>query len=243
MSESSPSFFLKPWLIVGALVILALGVRVFHESSESYERGVQALQDGDKEEAVFQFRTAARWVMPGFSLPEQALLELADLGDEALASCEQCPQTCTVDAGKDCIQTTCKACAFAVYCFDSGRAAILGSRGLFTPNVEHLDRMNEGLAQSLARAAEVYAPGPRQERSTRETRLAEHREQMKVDHAPAPLPSFIATLGFLIWLIGLALRIRVFGIEEGDQGWLTSKTTTMCSVVGFVVWVSALTFL
>ena len=243
MSETRSPGLLKPWAIVVVLVIVALGVRVFYESSASYDKGVQALQDGDKEEAVFQFRTSARWVMPGFSLPEQALEELAKLGDEALAQCEQCPATCTVDAGEDCTQATCKACSFAVYCFDSGRAAILGSRGLFTPHAEHLERMNEGLSQALARAAEVYAPGPRQDRSTREARLDEHRGQMKVDHAPAPFPAFLATLGFLVWLLGLALRIRASGMEEERQGWLTSKKVTLISVAGFATWIVALLFL
>lgn len=236
-----PSF--KPWLLLGGLVLLALSVRVFHESTESYERGVQALQDGDKEEAVFQFRTSAKWVMPGFSLPEESLLELGKLGDDALAQCKECPATCTVDRGEDCTKPACETCSFAVFCFDSGRAAIMGSRSLFTPHQEHLERMNEGLAQALTRAAEVFPPGPRQSRDTREKRLSEHREQMKTDHAPSPLPAFVVTMGFLCWILGLFLRIQLGGHEAGANGWMTTQRATALSFLGFISWVLGLIFL
>ena len=83
--------FRNPWFIFGLIVFGAVSTRVVFEGVEAWDKGVIALQNGDDEEAIFQFRTAGRWTLPGFSVPKQALSKLMSLGDEALKECQKCP--------------------------------------------------------------------------------------------------------------------------------------------------------
>ena len=238
-------FAKNPWFIFTLVIIGALCTRVVYEGTQAWERGVVALQDGDDEEAIFQFRTAGRWTMPGFEVPQQALTQLMGIGENAFRECEKCPDTCTVESAKDCNASSCKSCAKAVFAFDSVRAAILGSRSFYTPQEALLEKANEQLSQSLARAAEVYEPGPRQSRSTRESRLNTHRQQMLIDHAPANLPAFIACFGFLFWIGGFALFLRKGGLSSGEtkpESPVLWRFLT-ASGIGFISWVSALFFL
>ena len=236
--------FRNPWIILTFVILGALGTRVVVEGVQSWERGVIALQDGDDEEAIFQFRNAGRWTLPGFSVPEEAIGQLIVLGNQALETCKQCPTTCNVETNSTCSAASCKSCSKAVYAFDSARAAILGSRSFYTPHGDLLTEVNESLSQSLVRAAEVYEPGPRQSRSTRASRLENHRSQMLVDHAPSVIPAVVVCLGFLAWMIGFFLFLRDGGKDtQGSRMAAPSFKFAMISVCGFVAWISALFFL
>ena len=229
-------FLRNPWWILVMLFLAALGVRTFQEGSGAWNRGMKALQDGDAREAVFQFRTSARWTLPGWGLPGESLQEIGKIANSALERCRECPESCNSDPTSDCSHAGCEDCALAVYAFDSGRSAIMSSRSFYSPHGDSLEAFNEGLSQSLVRAAETYPPGPRQPRSTREVRLEEHRRQMKTDHIPPPLPGFGAAFGFIAWLGGLGLHFW-FAARSSARNENPGKRWLMVSFVGFVVWV------
>ena len=236
--------FRHPWIILVVVIFGALGTRVVFEGVQAWEKGVIALQNGDDEEAVFQFRNAGRWTLPGFSVPEEAIKQLILIGNQALETCEQCSITCNVETNSTCSSASCKSCSKAVYAFDSARASILGSRSFYTPHEVLLGEVNESLSQSLVRAAEVYEPGPRQSRQTRASRLENHRKQMLVDHAPSVFPAVVVCFGFLVWLIGFFLFLKTVGQDDQDsQKVKNPQRFATLSASGFIAWVSALFFL
>ena len=243
MKGVSAWFRAHPWVVFLVVALVAVVSRVLVEGTTSWDRGVSALEKGEKEEALFQFRKTARWVAPGFSLPKEALLTIEEMGNGALEECKTCSSACTVDSGEACKSPACEACSFAVYAFDSGRAAILGSRSFYTPHSEILVRMNAGLVVALSRAAEVYPPGPRQPPETREERIKEHQEQMELDHAPDVMFSLISSLGFAAWLAFLLLGLLRWSPSSSSKLLFTSRRCFGISIGSFGLWVVGLLML
>ncbi len=232
--------FRNPFLWGVILVVVVLCVRSVNEAWSAWDRGTDALVEfGDRQEAIFQFRTASRWSIPGFTLPRQATEKILELASEALAECEQCVEEWTSEKQETEVPS-CSSCSLAIYGFDSGRAGILGSRSFYTPNKDLLEPLNRGMVRALVLAAEVDPLGPRALPENREARAKEHRAQLRVDHSPPTLPAFGSTLGFLLWLGGAAAGIRFWGQRESaeDKRW---RNALLVSGAGLLMWFIFLT--
>ena len=217
------------------LLVVVLSIRSVKEAWSAWDRGTVALVEyGDRKEAIFQFRTASRWSLPGFSLPREATEKILELASEDLSTCEQCVEGWIEGEDKEAIPA-CPSCSLAVYGFDSGRAGILGSRSFYTSNEDLLEPLNGGLVRALVLAAEVDPLGPRAVPDTREIRTARHWEQMRADHSPPTLPALGSVLGFLLWLGGAASSIRLWGTRNSpdDKGW---KIAALVSGAGLILW-------
>lgn len=214
--------------------------RVAVESGASYNRGLEAEEAGDSEEALFHFRAAAQWYLPGLPTNESALDHMEAIGAQAQKDCEACPPGCGSEGAMSCVEKPCSQCVFALQVYDSIRSAILGTRSFYTPHKDRLERVNTVLVDVMSRARESHPNGPRTSEKDRETQRAFYQERLARDYAPDPFWSLLASIAFLGWIAGLFLAIWR-GMPSGDEMDAGAMTRWGLGAAGFfALWIMSL---
>jgi hypothetical protein len=243
---------LKNWLptsrakwiaFVVSVVVLGVMLRVAVESGSSYNRGLTAQEEGNAEEAVFHFRAAAQWYLPGLPTNESALDHMEAIAVEAQKECEGCPPGCGEENAMACSEKPCTQCVFALQVYDSMRSAILGTRSFYTPHATRLAHVNESLVTVMSRARESHENGPRTSEKDRDSQASFYQERLERDYAPDPLWSLLASLAFLGWIASLFLAIWR-GMPSGDEiDRFAMIRWALCACGFFGLWVLSLFFL
>ncbi len=199
-----------------AMSLFALIVaRAVWDGSAALEEGDMAASAGDSEEAIRQWRRAARWYAPGLPHVERAYERL-----EALAQAAS-------QAGDS--QTE-------LHAWRGIRNSILATRWLLVPFADKLERANKSIAELMA-----LAEDPRIEPTwTQQQRRDWHLERLGRSYLPAVGWTLLAFAGFAMW-IGGAFGFAWRGVSSEDK--LQPRAAAYCGllfIVGAVVWLLGL---
>jgi len=178
-------------LALAGFCLAVVVVRVVASGRAELRAGEAALARGDTEEATARLRRAARWYAPLSPYPRRALDRLEDLARQAEAAGDV------------------RAARLA---WEAERAAILGTRSVYTPFAERLEPANRKIAALLAREeGERADPG-----HSEAQRVAWHYALLARDDAPRVGFAVLALLGFVGWVLG-ALGFIYRGVGDDDK--------------------------
>lgn len=206
-------------IAIALLVLFCLGVvvtRAVWEGRAALSAGDQALVEGDADEAIAQWRRAARWYVPGAPHVGGALDRLEQLGAEAA---ERGDLDLALAAWR------------GVY------GAIKATRSFYTPHSERLEPAMRAISELMARQEGLLQDGggePAAERS------AWHYQLLARDEAPAIGWTVLALLGFGMW-IGGGLLFALRGVSAEDR--LVARPAALAGAMvalGLVAWMLGL---
>jgi hypothetical protein len=202
--------------IGGLLVALAvLVVRVAADAGAALRAGQSAEARGEPGEAVRHYLDAARLYLPGSATVRQALDRLDGLARAAEAAND--PATARPP-------------------LEAIRAALLGTRSLYTPYAARLPDVERRLAVLYAELEDPRVdPG-----ASRETRIAWHASRLARHPGPTVGYVLLALFGLALWLGGAVGFIRR-GLDAGlrlRRG--PALAAGIIFVVGFALFVTGL---
>jgi hypothetical protein len=204
--------------LVALAVFVCLGVvvtRAFLDGRAALSRGDRAAAAGDIDEAIAEWRRAARWYVPGAPHVDGAYERLEAAGQAA-------------DQAGDLTR--------ALAAWSAVRSSVLSTRSFYTPFPTRLAQANERIAALMARQEKAADPG-----KDEEARRAWHAGLLARDDAPSVGWSIIALLGFALW-VGGGFLFSWRGVSAtGDR--LDRKTAARAGVMialGLVVWMLGL---
>jgi hypothetical protein len=174
----------------GALVaLLVLVGRVAVDSRAALNAGEAAERRGERAEAIRQYLDAARLYLPGSSTVRRALDHLDRLAHDAETAADP---------------------AAARPPLEAIRAALLGTRSLYTPHAARLPDVERRLAVALAQLEDPRVdPG-----ASVEARTAWHASRLTRHPGPTLGYVLLAFLGLALWLGGAVGFIRR-GLDAG----------------------------
>jgi hypothetical protein len=204
--------------LVGLALLVALTVvvvRVATDSRAALREGVAAESRGDRAEAVRRYLDAARLYLPGSPWVAAALDHL-----DALAG--------AAERGQD--PTT------ARHALEAMRAAILGTRSLYTPSLARLAMIDDRLSRLYAAGEDPRVdPG-----ASAESRVAWHAARLARRPGPALGFALAALLGLGMWL-GAAVGFVRGGLDTSLRLRRTPAITMgVLFVVGMALFLAGL---
>jgi hypothetical protein len=173
------------------VVVAVITVRVVVSSAGELSEAERYRNRGELDAAIVHYRRAARWYAPGNPYCVDALVGLAEIGQEA----EQ--------AGE--IER-------ALSAFRGIRAAIMSTRSFYTPHGDRLDAANERIADLMA----SMPPPPIDAGKSREQLRREHLALLTSTHGPHLLWTLVLLLGFFFW-VGGAFTFAFRAIDSSDR--------------------------
>jgi hypothetical protein len=208
----------KRKLVTAAIVVgfcLAVVVtRAVWQGRGALDDGDRALAASDTEEAIRDWRRAARWYVPLAPHVSDAYDRL-----EALAELAE---------KKGDLRT-------ALAAWQGVRGSILATRSFYTPHEDRLEPANRKIAALMTRL-DPSTPVD----MTREQLAAWHYELLARDESPSVGWSLLAVLGFLVW-IGGGVLFAVRGVSAEDR--LVRRpaiTAGLLVMAGLVLWLLGL---
>ena len=205
---------------IALLVLVCLGVvvtRAVWEGRQALSAGDSALATGDADEAIAQWRRAARWYVPGAPHVGDALDRLEELATQAAERGD-------ID--------------LALAAWRGVHGAIKATRSFYTPNADRLEPAMRAISELMARQEAVMHdtgdPTPDPERA------AWHYQLLARDEAPAVGWTVLALLGLGLW-IGGGLTFALRGVSSEDR--LVPRPAAAAGImvaVGLVVWMLGL---
>jgi hypothetical protein len=211
---------MKRKVLTWAIVVFAcLGVvvtRAIVEGRRALSAGDDALVDGDTDEAIAQWRRAARWYVP-----------LAPHVGDAYDRLEQLARDAEARGDRD----------TALAAWEGIRGSIKATRSFYTPHSDRLEPANRRIAALRAATPEDARAAPDQ---TEAQRTAWHYDLLARDDGPSLGWSILALLGFATW-IGGGLLFALRGITPEDR--LVRRTAAIAGIAvaaGLLVWMTGL---
>lgn len=176
--EANPRSVRWAWALAVLVVLGGLGVRLARDADRHLSAGREALAAAQLDEAQDHLQWAMRAQVPGLSAPHVAADLLEEIAREALAR------------GDD---------PTALRALRRLRGGILGTRHLWSPFGDRLERTNRELAAVTARTqvAEGFGGGESVEALT-----ASHLGLLQLDPTPTLVASLAVTVGFFGWIGG-----------------------------------------
>ncbi len=208
----------KTLIMAGVLVGLCLGVvvtRAVWEGRSALAAGDRASAEGDREQAISEWRRAARWYVPGAPHVARAYDRLEKLAQAAES------------------QGDAKT---ALAAWRGIRGSILATRSFYTPHSDRLEPANRNIARLMA-AAEGNKADPTK---TEAERAEWHYSLLARDEAPSVGWTLLALLGFATWIGGGVLfALRGVGREDRMNLRVAAISGGMVAA-GLLVWVLGL---
>jgi len=204
----------------GAAALAIVTARVALDSAAAWRRGEAALARGDRDEAIRQYRDAARLYVPASPTVRGALDRLRDLAVAAETAGD--------------LET-------ARHALEAARAAILGTRSFYVPHSDRLAELEDRLAGLRARL-ESAEPSGAARLDSEAARRAWHLERLGRRPGPAVGFAILALAGFFTW-IGAAVAFIYRGLDSNIR--LRRRPAVVCGVifaVGFAVFMIGLRF-
>jgi hypothetical protein len=208
----------KKTLITAGIVVgfcLAVVVtRAVWQGRGALDDGDSALAAGDTEEAIRQWRRAARWYVPFAPHVSDAYDRLEALADLAEKKGDR---------------------RTALAAWQGVRGSILATRSFYTPESDRLEPANRKIADLMSRLDPTQPVD-----MTREELAAWHLELLSRDEAPSVAWSLLAGLGFLVW-IGGGVLFAMRGVSPEDR--LVRRPAITAGVMvmaGLVLWLVGL---
>jgi hypothetical protein len=190
-------------LLVALIVLVG---RVAVDSRGALRAGEAAEQRGDRNEAIRQYLDAARLYLPGSSTVRRALDHLDRLARTAEAAADP---------------------AGARPALEAIRAALLGTRSLYTPHAARLPDVERRLAAAYAQLEDPRVdPG-----ASLETRAAWHASRLARHPGPTVGYVLLALFGLALWLGGAVGFIR----RGLDTGLRLRRGPALASGIAFVL--------
>ncbi|HEU5055068.1 MAG TPA: hypothetical protein VFU21_01025 [Kofleriaceae bacterium] len=200
--------------IVAGFCLAVVVTRAVWQGRGALAAGDEAFEGKDTEEAIRQWRRAARWYVPLAPHVSDAYDRLESLA--ALAEKEGDLRT-------------------ALAAWQGVRGSILATRSFYTPHEERLDPANRKIADLMTRL-DTTPPVD----MTRDKLAAWHHELLARDESPSVGWSLLAVLGFLLW-IGGGVLFAMRGVSAEDR--LERRPAITAGVLvmaGLVVWLVGL---
>jgi len=205
------------WRWLSLCVLLGIGVvimRVFWDGRAALAAGDAAIAKGAVEEAVADWRRAARWYAPGAPHVADAYERLETLAREADSHGDR---------------------SGALVAWRAIRSSVLSTRSFYTPYPELLAAANERIAALMA-AEEKAGDAARNEPERRSFHLA----LLRRDDSPSLVFTALALAGFAAW-VGGGFWFARRGVTADDQ--LDRREAIrggLLVLVGLVVWMVGL---
>ncbi len=214
--EADPRGVRWAWALAVLVVLGGLAVRLALDAERHLTAGREAQAAAQSEEAQDHLQWAMRAQLPGLSAPLEAADLLEGIAREALAR------------GDD---------PTALRALRRLRGGILGTRHLWSPFGDRLERTNRELAAVTARTqvAEGFAGGKSVEALTEE-----HLRLLQLEPTPTLVASLAVTLGFFGW-IGGAFGFIFRGLDR-DLRWVpkVGPRWGLFTVACFALWIAGL---
>jgi len=208
----------KKKLLIAAIVVgfcLAVVVtRAVWQGRSALDDGDRALAANDTEEAIRDWRRAARWYVPLAPYVSDAYDRL-----EALAELAE---------KKGDLRT-------ALAAWQGVRGSILATRSFYTPQSDRLEPANRKIAGLMSRLDPSLPVD-----MTRDQLTAWHYELLARDESPSVGWALLAVLGFLVW-IGGGVLFAMRGVSAEDR--LVRRPAVTAGVLvmaGLVLWLVGL---
>ena len=178
-------------LLLVAVCVGVLMTRVFWDGRRALAAGAAAMARGDTEEAIAEWRRAARWYAPGAPHVRAAYGRLEDAARRA------------EDAGDR---------QGALAAWRAVRSSVLATRSFYTPYAEKLGVANDRIA-GLMKDVEGDAADPGKTPAQRE---AWHLALLTRDEAPSVGWTLLALVGLAGW-IGGGFLFAFRGVTDEDR--------------------------
>lgn len=206
-------------LLIGAIVAgVCLGVvvtRAVWEGRSALSKGDAAQAAGNTSEAVTWWRRAARWYVPLAPHVNAAYDRLEDLAKKAEAKGDT---------------------KTALAAWRGIRGSILATRSFYVPHSDRLDPANKAIAALMARSESPSVDAGKSEQQ----RADWHYALLARDESPSVFWSFIAILGFGLW-VGGGVLMALRGVSREDRLVLRQAAYAGGMVLGgLVIWLLGL---
>jgi hypothetical protein len=203
-------------IAIVALLFSALAVRVVVSSRSELLEARRLKERGDIAGSIVHFRRAARWYAPASPYHVEALSELGKIAREAERRGEK---------------------PLALSAYRAIRAAIMSTRSFYTPERDRLKAANRRIADLMA----SEPPPPIDAGKSREALRKEHLALLEAHHGPNIIWTCVLLLGFVAWVAG-AFLFSIRAIDETDRfNWSEARRWGTVIVVGFGLFVLAMT--
>jgi len=202
----------RNWVIGAVFVLVVVGavvLRVCFEGRAELDAAVASRDAGDLAAARTHFLCAARWYLPLSSTSRDGVVGLLDLGDHFLANGD--PKE-------------------AVFSFDDARGALHSTAWLLPPDMQLLDRADQGYADALAAWKKQLSPSADQD-AARQRYLDLARS---VDN-PNRWWMFVMGASFIAWIASLAVAAW-----RWDQGRSARIRPLVAAAASLIVWIVSL---
>lgn len=193
-------------------VLVSLAVRATHEQRQAWARAVALEAQGEVERAIEEYRWTLRWYTPWGPAVDDAAAALVDLAQRHSA---HDPET-------------------AVQAWDALRSGLIAARSLYQPRAELVAQASRALPPLLVRVADR-----RGDRRDPAKLLARFEADYARPIGVAPALSLLVTLGFALWIGGLAWAARR-GVDDAGRWQPAGWRGVALSLAGFATWAGAL---
>ncbi len=215
MANFGSSSLLRSWaapVLAVLLVLASLSVRATLEQRDAWGRAVALESKGETERAIEEYRWTLRWYTPWGPAVDDAAAALVDL---AQRHAQSDPET-------------------AVQAWDALRSGLIAGRSLYQPRADLVERASRELPPLLVRVADR-----RGDQRDPAKLLARFQGDYARPVGVTPGLSLLVTLGFLLWIGGLAWAARR-GVDDAGR-WLPAGWRGVgVSLAGFATWAGAL---
>jgi hypothetical protein len=188
--------------IAAALTVIV--VRLLVDARTAYRNGAAAEERGEVSEAIRFYLDAGRLYVPGSPFTRNALDRLDAIGIALVIKGDY---------------------ATARTAFEAERAALLGTRSLYTPYAERLPSLERRLSRLLAAAEDRASP------ATFEERARWHAERLAERPRPKTPMVLLALLGLAMWVTSAVLFFR----KGVDGNLVLRRGPAMLASTGFLV--------
>lgn len=215
MAHFGSTSVLRSWAapaVAVLLVLASLAVRATVEQRDAWARAVALEASGETERAIEEYRWTLRWYTPWGPAVDDAAAALVDLAERHAA---KDPET-------------------AVQAWDALRSGLIAARSLYQPRRELVERASRELPPLLVRVADR-----RGDQRDPAKLLARFQADYARPVGVAPGLSALVTLGFLLWMGGLAWAARR-GVDDTGRWQAAAWRGLAVSLAGFATWAGAL---
>ncbi|MBL4635703.1 MAG: hypothetical protein JKY56_17715 [Kofleriaceae bacterium] len=205
-------------LIALATAFLLFGVlsgRALWQGYSALEAGDTAMGEGNAEDAVRNWRRAARWYLPLAPHVEAAYDRLRKRGQ--VAETEGDTQT-------------------AIAAWTGIRSSVRATRSFYTPFPERLEEADKHISVLMAQWEVQLGQSP----EASPERVQWHLKLLKIDHMPSTGWSIIALLGLALW-IGGGFAFALRAVDNNDRLVPKAAAYSGASIaIGLLIWLTGL---